>query len=130
MTRHPSSSVIYLSWVLLCLLTGSLVYCLLVLAAVQRYSSVPRSVLRVPYAVSILKPLAGIDLGLEENLRSFFTQDYPSFEILFAVRSEGDPAVAVVRKLRAGFPNVWSEVVCPGGPPEPNCTGFQIGHML
>ena len=51
-------------------------------------------------AISVLKPLHGVDEGLEENLRTFFTQDYPNYEILFAVRDEADPAVAVVEKLQ------------------------------
>jgi hypothetical protein len=36
--------------------------------------------------VSILKPLHGVDDGLEANFRSFFEQDHPTFEILFAAR--------------------------------------------
>ena len=51
--------------------------------------------------ISVLKPLAGVDDGLEENLRTFFEQQYPRFEILFAVRSPKDPAIAVVERLRA-----------------------------
>ena len=41
--------------------------------------------------ISVLKPLAGVDEGLEDNLRSFFEQEYPDFEILFAVRSRSRP---------------------------------------
>src|SRR6476469_9854796 len=88
------------SWVLLALLAGSWVYCILVVVAARRYLSVRPPHLRAPYPVSVLKPLAGLDLGLEENLRSFFTQDYPSYEILFAVRTPDDPAVPVVVKLQ------------------------------
>jgi len=36
--------------------------------------------------------------------RSFFEQDYPAFEILFGVRSQEDPAIAVVERLRSGYP--------------------------
>ena len=38
--------------------------------------------------VSILKPVAGIDDSLEENLRTFFAQDYPRYEIVFGVQGE------------------------------------------
>ena len=39
-------------------------------------------------AVSILKPLHGMEPHLEQNLESFFRQDYPGFEILFAMGHE------------------------------------------
>ena len=75
--------------VLLALLAGAVVYSLLSIVAAFRYLSVRPPALNSPEAISILKPLAGLDLGLESNLRTFFEQDYPAFEILFAVRSRG-----------------------------------------
>jgi ceramide glucosyltransferase len=55
--------------------------------------------------VSILKPLAGADDELEENLASFATLDYPDYEILFGVASMDDPANAVVQRFlrRPGY---------------------------
>jgi ceramide glucosyltransferase len=55
--------------------------------------------------VTILKPLKGLDEQLEENLRSFFRLDYPTYQLLFGVADEGDPAVLVVRKLIGEFPD-------------------------
>ncbi len=65
--------------------------------------------------VTIFKPLKGLDEELEENLRSFFRLDYPTFQMLFCVADAADPAVAVVEKLRAEFPDVDSGLVvgCP-----------------
>jgi ceramide glucosyltransferase len=54
--------------------------------------------------VSILKPVHGIDFASYENYASFCTQDYPEYEILFAVNEESDPAVAVVTRLIADYP--------------------------
>lgn len=54
--------------------------------------------------VTILKPLKGLDEGLEANLQSFFELDYPEFQLLFGVADANDPAVAVVRKLLAEYP--------------------------
>src|ERR1700674_2760033 len=85
--------------VLLILLAGGVVYSLLSIIAAFQYLSVPLPELASQEPISILKPLSGLDLGLESNLRSFFEQDYPTFEILFAVRSENDAAVEVVEKL-------------------------------
>ena len=85
--------------VLLALLAGAVVYSLLSVVAALRYLSVKPLALSSPVPISILKPLAGLDLGLESNLRSFFEQNYAAFELLFAVRSQNDPAVPIVEKL-------------------------------
>ena len=99
-----------LAILLLALLAGSGVYLVLIIFASARFLSGPiPSLSGRPEPVSILKPLAGLDEGLEANLRTFFTQDYPEFEILFAVRTAEDPAVEIVERLRAEFAQVPSE---------------------
>ncbi|HEY3738917.1 MAG TPA: ceramide glucosyltransferase, partial [Bryobacteraceae bacterium] len=69
---------------------GSWVYMVMIVVAARRWKAVPlpapAAAAESVEAVSILKPLAGLDEGLEANLRTFFTQEYPKFEILFAVR--------------------------------------------
>lgn len=81
----------------------------------------PRAPSRWP-AMSVLKPLRGIDPGLEANLVSFFTLDYPAFEILLGAESEDDPALDVARRVAARFPRVPSRVVAgvPAIGPIPN----------
>ena len=54
--------------------------------------------------VSVLKPVLGVDFGSYENFASFCRQDYPDYEILFAVNDDGDPAVPMVRQIVAEFP--------------------------
>jgi ceramide glucosyltransferase len=54
--------------------------------------------------VSLLKPVHGIDFGSKENFESFCTQNYPDYEILFAVNDESDPAVPLIREVAARFP--------------------------
>ena len=83
-----------------------------------------------PEPISILKPLAGLDLDLESNLRTFFEQDYPAFEILFAVRSEDDPAAAVVARLQREYPKIPSRLVVTGEPPYPNAKVYSLDRML
>jgi ceramide glucosyltransferase len=117
------------AWLLLALVIGSGVYCLLVIVAAQRYVAVrpSRSVSDLP--LSVLKPLAGNDEGLETNLRTFFEQDYAEFELLFAVRHESDPAVAVVRKLQAEYGHVCSRLLLVGEPPYPNAKVWSLESM-
>jgi ceramide glucosyltransferase len=116
--------------VLLALVTGSLVYCVLTIIAAVRYRAVRPAELRASPPISILKPLAGVDDGLEENLRTFFEQRYPDFEILFAVRSAKDPAIAVAERLRAAYPAIPSRLIVTGEPPYPNAKVFSLDRML
>jgi ceramide glucosyltransferase len=55
-------------------------------------------------AVSALKPVRGVDFGSYENFASFCRQDYPDYEILFAVNDEADLAVPLIRRIIAEFP--------------------------
>jgi ceramide glucosyltransferase len=54
--------------------------------------------------VSVLKPVRGVDFGSYESFASFCRQEYPHYEILFAVNDEADPAVPVIRQIIADFP--------------------------
>ncbi|HUK46421.1 MAG TPA: bacteriohopanetetrol glucosamine biosynthesis glycosyltransferase HpnI [Terriglobales bacterium] len=118
------------SVVLLALLAGALVYSLLSVVAAFRYLSALPAGATSAEPVSILKPLAGLDDGLESNLRTFFEQDHPSFEILFAVRERTDPAVGVVEKLQAAYPRIPTRLLVTGEPPYPNAKVFSLSQML
>ena len=115
---------------LLGLVAGSLVYCVLTILAAVRYRAVRPPELRSGVPISVLKPLAGLDDGLEANLRTFFEQSYPRFEILFAVRSPDDPAIAVVERLRTRYPGVPSRLIVVGEPPYPNAKVYSLDRML
>jgi ceramide glucosyltransferase len=119
-----------LAGVLLLILLGAIVYSGMQMVAAQRYLSVRPPTLRSAEPISILKPLSGLDPGLESNLRTFFEQDYPAFEILFAVRKESDPAVQVVSRLQKEYSRVTSRLVFTGEPPYPNAKVFSLEHML
>ncbi|HWZ45058.1 MAG TPA: bacteriohopanetetrol glucosamine biosynthesis glycosyltransferase HpnI [Candidatus Saccharimonadales bacterium] len=114
------------------LLAGSLVYCALIMVASWRYLSV-----KLPSAsgltppISVLKPLCGYDEGLEENLRSFLDQDYPAFEVLFAVHRQDDPAVAVVEKIKAEYSGQAElRLIVTGESPVPNAKAFSLKHLV
>lgn len=54
--------------------------------------------------ISILKPVHGRDPRFLEAIRSHALQDYPEFEILFAVHDPADPALEDIRCLQREFP--------------------------
>jgi ceramide glucosyltransferase len=54
-------------------------------------------------AVTVLKPVCGIDHGLYENLKSFCDQDYPAFQVIFGVRDTLDPSVPVIQRVIREF---------------------------
>jgi ceramide glucosyltransferase len=55
--------------------------------------------------VSLLKPVRGVDFASYENYASFCRQDYPDFEILFAVNDPDDAALPLIRRLIEEFPD-------------------------
>lgn len=61
--------------------------------------------------VSILKPICGIDCDTYKNFASFCRQDYPEYQIVFAVRDRFDPAVEVVEKIIAEFSDLDIQLV-------------------
>lgn len=64
-----------------------------------------------PPPVSILKPLKGVDPEIWESFCSHCEQDYPEFQLIFGVSDPADPAVGLVRKLQAKYPNLPIELI-------------------
>src|SRR6202795_4132128 len=62
-------------------------------------------------AVSILKPFKGVDPEIWESFCSHCEQEYPEFQLIFGVSDPADPAIDVVRKLQAKYPNLPIELI-------------------
>jgi ceramide glucosyltransferase len=62
-------------------------------------------------AISILKPICGLDSNTYENLASFCRQEYPQYQVIFGVRDANDPSVAVVQQLIDDFAAVDIQLV-------------------
>jgi len=124
-----SIGFILVTAVLSALVAGSMAYCALVIIAACRYLHHKTPNLESAPPISVLTPLHGAETGLEENLRSSFTQRYPRFELLFAFRVPDDPASLVVRKLMGEYPHVPASVIITGEPPYPNAKVFSI-HLM
>jgi ceramide glucosyltransferase len=81
-------------------------------------------------AVTIFKPLHGMEARLEENLESFFQQDYPKFEIILGAREASDAGLQVAQKVLQRYPQVKSRVVVSGPPTWPNAKVFSLSKMI
>jgi len=110
---------------------SSTVFLGLALAGVLRFRSDARRQLQaIPDnahlpPVSILKPVHGLEAQLKENIESFFLQDYPHYEILFAADKAHDAALEVVREVCARYPHIPSRVLVTGAPwPNPVVYAF------
>ena len=55
--------------------------------------------------ITVLKPLHGDEPLLEQGLATICAQDYPLWQVVFGVQDPADPAVSVVRRLQARFPD-------------------------
>lgn len=92
---------------ILILAVGPLVYYLLALYCIAGYF---RSQWRKPIEknftppLSILKPVRGLDREAYENFASYCRQDYPEYEIVFAVAEPDDPVLPVIEKLQRDYP--------------------------
>ncbi|MBZ5611939.1 MAG: glycosyltransferase [Acidobacteriia bacterium] len=79
--------------------------------------------------VSVLKPVHGNEARLKQNIESFFRQDYPEYEILFAADEADDSAIPVIQEICARYPHITSRLLITGPPPWPNAQNFCFHRM-
>lgn len=75
----------------------------------------PKSGNETKPAITVLKPLFGLEPQLEENLASFCDQQYPRYQVIFAASDPDDPALAVARRLRDARPRAAIAIASGGG---------------
>jgi ceramide glucosyltransferase len=83
-----------------------------------------------PAAISVLKPLCGVEPGLYEYLRSFCLQNYPQYQLIFGVRDRADPARLVAERLVAEFPALPITIVVDPQLHGSNCKISNLINML
>jgi ceramide glucosyltransferase len=95
---------------------GGSVFCLLCVWTMKRFvgTAPVASAYRPP--ITVLKPLYGLDKDLEQNLLSLCRQDYPDYQIVIALQRTDDPALPLVRRIAADFPERVTLVVKPSEP--------------
>jgi ceramide glucosyltransferase len=117
---------------------SSFIFLIMTLVAAWRYRRLARLARAVAQAVpetslppvTILKPIHGMETQLEQNLESFFEQDYPDYEIIFGARDAQNPALKIAERVRARYPHVKSQVVLSGPPTWPNAKVFSLQKMI
>src|SRR5947209_3187777 len=81
-------------------------------------------------AVSLFKPLHGLEPQLERNLESFFAQDFPSpFQLIFCARSEQDAGLQLARSVAARFPHVDASFLVSGASPYTSAKVWSLHQM-
>jgi hypothetical protein len=75
----------------------------------------------------LLVPCKGVDVGLEENLHTFFQQDYGNYELTFVVESAEDPAYKLIRRVAKAHPKVVWKIVLAG---KAEGTGQKVHNLL
>jgi ceramide glucosyltransferase len=66
----------------------------------------------------------GKEARLKENIESFFRQDYPAYEILFAADEPDDSALPVIQEISARYPHIPSRIFITGQPLWPNAPNY------
>jgi ceramide glucosyltransferase len=96
-------------------------------------------------AISLFKPLHGDEAGLEENLRTFFEQDYllhvaragdttiedgvSRVELLFCARSDADEGLEIARRVAAEYPEITARFLTSGSPWAANAKVCSLAAM-
>jgi ceramide glucosyltransferase len=103
----------------------------LVVASASHFASIALAMRRVarsrsrlpgrpPPAVSILRPVCGLEYRIEATLASSFQIDHASYEVIFCVAAADDPVVPVVRRLIREHPEIPARLLAGGAGGGPN----------
>ncbi len=117
---------------------SSTIFLFMVLAAATRWrrgaAAERRAAAATPESslppVTVFKPVHGMEARLEENLESFFRQDYPAFEVVLGARTASDEGLQVAERVRQRHPTIKSQVVVSGPPAWPNAKVFSLSRMI
>jgi len=103
---------------------------LLALIGGLRFRSKPNDQGSYAPPVSILKPLHGKEMGLEENLESLFTLNHPEFELIFCARSLTDPGILCAQEVARRFPSIPARFFASGEPLWQNPKTFSMSLLV
>jgi len=114
---------------------SSTVFLILTLLGAAKFHRDPRAQAREAAAanslppVSLLKPVHGAESRLRENIESFFKQNYPAYEIIFAADEENDAALEIIREVASRYLQVSCRILVTGPPQYPNPPACSFTRM-
>lgn len=100
-------NILNISIILICLCSsGYLVFAIFSLELFNLKRKKPITKNDFQPAVTILKPVYGLDPEMAGNLRSFCQQNYSEYQIIFGLQDKNDPAIPIVKKIITEFKNI------------------------
>jgi ceramide glucosyltransferase len=115
------TTVICAAAILLCFTVGSHLISVAIAVARCRERTAHEPAPENAPAISLVRPVCGLDNFAESTLRSGFELDYPDYELIFCVAHARDPIVPTVQQLIAEYPLVS------GSAPTPSSTTASKG---
>ncbi|MGB6986780.1 MAG: bacteriohopanetetrol glucosamine biosynthesis glycosyltransferase HpnI [Candidatus Aquilonibacter sp.] len=109
---------------------AGIAYCAIALFALVRFLRRPQPNTARGTGVTILKPIHGLEVELFENLRSFCDQDYPRYQVIFGVQRTDDPAIEVIQRVIACFPERDLTLVVDGRRASGNPKVANLANMI
>lgn len=94
-----------------------------------RGKSLARTSMPGRFRVSILKPLCGLEDGLEENLESFTRLRNGSYEVVLSIADHSDPALEVVNRVLKRYPDAPFSLLV-GGPVVSGVTNPKVERLI
>jgi ceramide glucosyltransferase len=80
--------------------------------------------------VSNLKPIRGLDAEAYENFASYCRQDYPDYELLFAIGDGDDAVMEVLERLKRDFPTQKIRAIHVSGHTAPNDKVVKLARLV
>lgn len=90
-------------WLCLLPIVGGSIYAMLTIFTTPKFLSQTIPQHDFSPAVSVFKPVRGLEKNLERNLRSIAQQDYPNYQVIYSVQDPDDAALPILQAIAAEF---------------------------